>query len=279
MRLACFALALGSLHALYAFCPPPGPLCSYARSEAVFLGRVVEAYPRSKQHAIEIWLPRLTGKNRPSHWNDDFIPTQTTRFEVVEAYRGVSGKNVVLHTKMEPHMGYTFEQGATYLVFADRDENTGILTTNGCGYTNSSTATTPTSPPSASSSPKPNEAASTATPPPIARNSSSNSNAPSSPSPTSASLTSPLSPSSTTAPDGSYDFSFIPAGLYTLTATLNGEVIYSPRQLTIEPQTCWHIAILVVPALPLDPRHPCLRNSPTSNSKPHSLLHRHLRPG
>ncbi|MBN8734321.1 MAG: hypothetical protein J0L64_27550, partial [Acidobacteria bacterium] len=144
MRLACLALALGSLHALSAMCPPPGPtLCRVARSEVVFLGRAVEAYPHSQKHAAKIWRPRLTRKNRPANWNDNFIPSQTTRFEVLEGFRGVSSKYVVLHTKMESHIGYIFEQGATYLVFAYRDESNGVLDTSGCGRTQPITGDNP----------------------------------------------------------------------------------------------------------------------------------------
>lgn len=239
MRLACLALALAP--GLLAKCLPPGPsICQVARSEVVFLGRAVKANPRSQEHAIEIWRRESARKKSRNSQPDDSTPIQTTKFEVLEAYRGVRGKHVTLRTEMEFHVGYSFTQGETYLVFADHDETTGALTTTACRHTQHITGDNPDLANvrqifaetkrgrlygyttterdryllmfQRTDKPVPN---------------------------VTVTLTSPaLTLNRTTASDGSYDFSFLPAGSYTLTAHLNGQAISLPQQLTIEPQSC-----------------------------------------
>ncbi|MBK7927683.1 MAG: carboxypeptidase regulatory-like domain-containing protein [Bryobacterales bacterium] len=255
MRLASLALALAP--GLLAKCFPPGPsICQVARSEVVFLGRAVKASPRSEKHAIEIWRRESARKNRGTSQPDDSAPMQTTKFEVLEAYRGARGRHVTLRTEMEFHVGYSFTQGATYLIFADRDEATGALTTTGCRHTQPITGDNPdlatvrqlfaetkrgrlygyaTTDRTQFLFERTNQPAPNVT----------------------VTLTSPaLTLQRTTAPDGTYDFSFIPAGSYTLTTHLKGQAISLPRQLTIEPQSCSLVPIPVPP-------HPIPRHLPS----------------
>jgi len=244
MRLA--SLALGSLQALSAMCPPFGPsLCDYARGEAVFLGRAVEAYPRSRQHVSSIRRPRLTRTDRPAYGHDTFNASQITRFEVLEGYRGVQDQYVVLQTKIETDSGYLFEQGATYLVFARRDKTSGLLTTSGCSYTQRITGDNPdlsTIRQLFAETKRGRFYGYATTERAQFLFERTNKPAPS----VTVTLTSPaLTLKRTTAPDGTYDFSFIPAGRYTLTAHLSGQAISLPHQPTIEPQSCSLLAIPV----------------------------------
>jgi hypothetical protein len=53
----------------WAKCAPPGILfCQAARSEVVFVGRVVEAYPKSERHAISLWRTKLLGPRASKQW-------------------------------------------------------------------------------------------------------------------------------------------------------------------------------------------------------------------
>lgn len=246
MRLACLALALTP--SLLAKCLPPGPsICQVARSEAVFLGRAVKANPRSEKHAIEIWRRESARKNSRNSQPDNSTPIQTTKFEVLEAYRGVRGKHVTLRTEMEFHVGYSFTQGETYLVFADRDETTGNLTTTACRHTQRIDGDDPdlTTVRQIFAQTKRGRLygyATTERDRYLLMFERTNQPAPN----VTVTLTSPaLTLNRTTASDGTYDFSFIPAGSYTLTAHLKGQDISLPQELSIEPQSCSLVPIPV----------------------------------
>jgi hypothetical protein len=241
MRLAWIAVLLLIGQEAWAKCAPPGILfCQAARSEVVFVGRVVEAYPKSERHAISLWRAKLLGPRDSKQWPDQFIPSQTARFLVLEALRGVKDKHLVLHTAMEIHSGYIFEEGKTYFVFAFRDGKTGILTTSGCNQTREfdETDSDVTRARALFAETKRGQLYGYVTsddqayfleydhaPKPVAG--------------VHITLRSAAEAlERTTGADGAYDFSFVPAGRYTISATLNGQPLSQPRELAIQPQSC-----------------------------------------
>ena len=88
-----------------------GPACQAVWNvEAVFVGRVMDV--------------KEFGVLGPRH----------ARLQVLEAFRGVSGNEVVVGTASEVSCGISLPVGATFLVYAWRSEN--ILWTNACSRTN-----------------------------------------------------------------------------------------------------------------------------------------------
>ncbi len=80
----------------------------FISSDAVFVGRVVD-------------IQRIELQNK-------------TTFEVSETFKGAAAKQIVVNTESETSCGRFYEQGATYLVFATRDE-AGVLRDFLCSHT------------------------------------------------------------------------------------------------------------------------------------------------
>lgn len=96
------------------------PICAqFWRSDAVFLGRVIDIRPL---------------KNKP----DNVYTYLMVRFIVEESFRGVSGREVSVGTATTM-CDTKFKKGKRYLVYASLDQNTNQLFTGMCTGTNSAT--------------------------------------------------------------------------------------------------------------------------------------------
>ncbi|MEP7365577.1 MAG: carboxypeptidase-like regulatory domain-containing protein [Acidobacteriota bacterium] len=162
MRLAS-VLVVSLAGGAFGMCPPPSrSIGQAAESEVIFFGRVRQATPKSDQHLLKSIREALSPDRRAqekanggdlaftdaeiragakrlgvrgTNQDGEFQPIQVTQFEIIEAFRGINGHHVTLHAEMEPHAGYVFAEGKSYLVFAFPDESTGKLTTSGCNRT------------------------------------------------------------------------------------------------------------------------------------------------
>lgn len=107
-------------------CPLAGPPCeSFWNTDVVFSGQVTEI----KETPV-----------KPVAQNDDPFSyqrrTRTIRFAVNESFRGIEEKSVELKTGMGGgDCGFDFENGQSYLVYAYRNKETGVLGTGICTRT------------------------------------------------------------------------------------------------------------------------------------------------
>jgi hypothetical protein len=109
------SLLFGRVAAEACSCLPSGPPCeAYWQADAVFVGRV---------ESVQTSPGRMTS-------------SRAVTFSLVEALRGVTGREAVVRTgRGGGDCGYAFKKGATYVVYAWRDQQSGGLTTGICSRT------------------------------------------------------------------------------------------------------------------------------------------------
>jgi hypothetical protein len=103
-------------------CEPPKPPCEAAsETDAVFVGTVVGTDP--------FWLPRLLFKG------EDAGPKRY-RFRIDEAFWGIDSDEVVVGMDgFFAGCGFFFGGGQKYLVYAWRQDSSGLFRTSGCSRT------------------------------------------------------------------------------------------------------------------------------------------------
>ena len=124
-----FLLVPASSHACS--CLGPRPVCSaYWQSQIIFRGRVAE---QTLISSTDETIENLDGTYRTVH-GPGYL---RVRFSVLEMFRGESQSQEIdiLTSEQSSACGFPFETGAEYLVFSDTNEKTNELWTSVCSHT------------------------------------------------------------------------------------------------------------------------------------------------
>jgi hypothetical protein len=109
-------------------CTGRGPVCAeYVYAQTVFFGKAV-----SKTGA-EVKI-QVTKDGKTEYFAP---PYEKVQFAVSDGFKGVEGTEATIAMALNcgSDCYFPFEVGSYYLVFAETDRDTGLLTTNGCSLT------------------------------------------------------------------------------------------------------------------------------------------------